>query len=42
MSEWNTLILPFVLGPPVVIIGFVGYYIIPAWLNSFEKEDETG
>tara|TARA_B100000900_G_scaffold413966_1_gene439251 strand:+ start:443 stop:565 length:123 start_codon:yes stop_codon:yes gene_type:complete len=40
MSEWNTIILPFVLGIPALLLIFVGYYVIPAWINSFEEEDE--
>ena len=37
--EWYTVILPFV-GTPIIVLVFVFFYwIFPAWIGSFDKEE---
>lgn len=40
MSEWYTHILPFVLGPPILLTLLMFIYVIPAWFKSLEEHDE--
>ena len=42
MTEWYTQILPFVLGPPVLLTVFMFLYVIPNWFKSLEDHDEPG
>ena len=37
--EWYTVILPFI-GIPIIVLVFVFFYwIFPAWIGSFDKEE---
>lgn len=40
MSYWHTVILPFILGPPVLLAAFTLLYVFPKWINSFDKDED--